>query len=201
MAEPMLPAAAILLAAGSSSRLGQPKQLVELHGESLLTRAVRAAHQAGAVPIWVVLSPAMAEVGRAALAAGDASMNVVVVENSAAAEGMGGSLRAGMRALLHAKTIPARVLLLVCDQPLVTAAHLRLLLATPSPHGIVAAAYGGRTGVPAVFRREHYAALAQARGDSGARELLRSLPATTVDLPEAGVDVDTPEQLQELLRR
>jgi molybdenum cofactor cytidylyltransferase len=128
-------------------------------------------------------------------------MNVVVVENSAAAEGMGGSLRAGMRALLHAKTIPARVLLLVCDQPLVTAAHLRLLLATPSPHGIVAAAYGGRTGVPAVFRREHYAALAQARGDSGARELLRSLPATTVDLPEAGVDVDTPEQLQELLRR
>jgi molybdenum cofactor cytidylyltransferase len=201
MAEPMTPAAAILLAAGSSARLGHPKQLVEMEGEPLLARAVRTAHEAGAAPIWVVLSPALAEAGRTALARVPASINITILENPAAAEGMGSSLRTGMQALLVAQPLPDRVLLLVCDQPLVTARHLRLLLATQSPHGIVAAAYEGRTGVPAVFGREHYAALAQTRGDSGARELLRSLPVSAVEVPEAGVDVDTPEQLRELLRR
>ena len=112
---------------------------------------------------------------------------------------MGSSLRAGMAALLAADPLPKRVLLLVCDQPLLNEQHLRLLLKTPSPHGITAAAYEGRLGVPAVFRQEHYAALAAGRGDAGARDLLRSLPVTAVELPEASVDIDTPEQLRALL--
>ena len=188
--------AAILLAAGGSTRLGQPKQLVALDGEPLLARTARAALAAGAAPVWVVVSEATAESGRVALAGIDAT----IVENPDAAEGMGSSLRIGMAALSAAEPVPERVLLLVCDQPLVTAEHLRLLLSTPSPHGMVAAAYAGRVGVPAVFERRHYAALAETRGDTGARELLRSLPVTSVDMPEATVDIDTPEQLRELLR-
>ncbi len=215
MAERAGPAAAILLAAGRSARLGRPKQLAEVQGESLLRRAVRTAHEAGASPIWVVLSPELAEAGRAALAGLDA----VVLENPHPAEGMGSSLRKGMQALSAENPLPDRVLLLVCDQPLVTSEQLRRLLATPSPHGIVAAVYpdraadagdrmgkgtgdrtGWRTGVPAVFGSEHYAALAQMSGDSGARALLRRLPVTAFELPEASFDVDTPEQLRKLLQ-
>jgi molybdenum cofactor cytidylyltransferase len=192
---PPAQAAAIVLAAGHSSRLGRAKQFVEFSGQTLLVRTVRSALDAGASPVWVVLSGNLTQAGRTALAAVDAE----IVENPEAAEGMGSSLRVGMAALLSADPLPERVLLLVCDQPLLTAGHLRRLLQTPSPHGITAAAYEGRLGVPAVFGQEHYAALAESRGDAGARDLLRSLPVTALELPEASIDIDTPEQLRALL--
>jgi molybdenum cofactor cytidylyltransferase len=189
--------AAIVLAAGDSSRLGRAKQFVAFSGEPLLVRTVRAALEAGAWPLWVVLSQHLAAAGRTALA----GLGAEVVENPEASEGMGSSLRMGMAALLAAIPVPERVLLLVCDQPLLTGPLLRRLLQEPSSHGITAAAYAGRLGVPAVFRQEHYAALAASRGDAGARDLLRSCPATAVELPEASVDIDTPEQLRALLDR
>ncbi len=236
--------AAIILAAGASTRLGTPKQLVPYQGEPLLRRAARSALEAGASPVLVVLAAAreassrlhthldrsahtasqttpsnsMANLSRQALA----GLPVTIVENPDPNSGMGSSLRAGMAALLavprqtstsspsladHPSSAPAnqaepdRVLLLVSDQPLLTAEHLRLLLAAPAPDGIVAAAYNGRLGVPAVFSREHFAALAAVEGDHGARTLLRTLPATPIDLPEAAVDIDTPDDLRDLSTR
>ncbi len=180
--------AAIMLAAGASTRLGRPKQLVEYQGETLLRRAARLALAAGADPVIAV-------VGAEAQACRDALLDlaVAVVPNPQYAEGMGSSLRFGMAALADFAPTAGRVLLLVCDQPLLRPEHLRALLAAPG--SIAAAQYGNRLGVPAVFSREHFPALAAAAGDRGARELLRSLIVTPVPMPEAAVDIDRPEDL------
>ena len=250
-------AAAIVLAAGASTRLGTPKQLVLYQGEPLLRRAARSALEAGASPVLVVLAPALHpsthlpshphnRLDRSAHTVNQttpsstimdtpsapalAGLPVILVANPERDSGMGSSLRAGMGALLALPSQPSksafspsapgspvltdsasanstsmnqappdRVLLLVSDQPLVTPEHLRLLLAAPAPDGIVAAVYNGRLGVPAVFSRQHFAALAAVEGDHGARALLRTLPATPFDLPEAAVDIDTPDDLRHLI--
>ncbi len=192
MTEPEL--AAIVLAAGSSCRLGQPKQLVQYKGEPLIRRAARLAIEIGAAPAFVVLPADMPAVQQAL--AGLAP--VQILENTQAAEGMGSSLRLAMTALLGMHIIPGRVLLLTCDQPLLEARHLQALLNAPSPTGITAAFYNDRPGVPAVFDRQHFSALAQAHGDQGARALLRGTAVTKIDMPEAALDIDTPEDLMRL---
>ncbi|WP_158615351.1 NTP transferase domain-containing protein [Acidipila sp. EB88] len=192
--------AAILLAAGSSTRLGQPKQLVSYQGEPLVARAARLALAAGASPVVVVAGPHTAAC-REVLA----TLSVQIMENPEHAAGMGSSLRLGMQSLQSLQEPrPARVLVMVCDQPLLRVEHLRLLLDADCPDGIAAASYGEeprRVGVPAVFDRRHFAALAAATGDQGARALLRSLPVTAVPIPEAAMDVDTPDDLARLRSR
>ena len=189
--------AAILLAAGGSTRLGQPKQLVVFHGETLLHRAARLALDAGAAPVIVVVPGTPGSASSAPFGpdpqcwtAALEGLPVTPLGNPHAGEGMGRSLRLGLAALPPGTE---RVLLLVCDQPLLSVHHIEALLAAPGP--VAAAQYGGRLGVPAVFSREHFAALAATRGDQGARSLLRTLPVTPVPMPEAATDIDTPADL------
>ncbi len=188
--------AALVLAAGASTRLGQPKQLVCYQGEPLLRRAVRLALAAGATPVLAVVGAEAADC-RSALS----GLAVTVVENRDYASGMGSSLRAGLaelRGLSELRRAPERLLLLVCDQPLLQPEHLRQLLAAQPAGGIAAAQYNGRLGVPAVFAQTHFAALAAIQGDQGARSLLRSLAVTPVPMPEAAIDIDTPGDLAAL---
>ncbi len=175
--------AAIVLAAGASTRLGHPKQLVLYRGEPLLRRAVKLALSVDAHPVIAVTS------GDAAVESSLDGLPAVRVRNPDPREGLHSSLRIGMRALAERCPSTARVLLLVCDHPLLRREHLEALLAA---RGSVAAAfYDGHLGVPAVFAREHFAALAGGSGDQGARFLLRTLPVTSVPIPEAAVDIDT----------
>ncbi len=185
----MSPFAAVVLAAGASSRLGQPKQLLLYRGEPLIRRTARLASEAGAAWVWVVVPPGLPAV-REALAGLPA---VTPVENPSPAEGMGSSLRLVMAAVLPAQ--PERVLLMVCDQPLLEAADYQALLAEPSSGGISAAFYNGHRGVPAVFDRRYFSSLAKAEGDQGARALLQGPGVATVPMPQAAADVDTPENL------
>lgn len=186
--------AAIVLAAGSSFRLGQPKQLVQYEGEPLIRRAARLAMELGAAPVLVVL-PVDLPAAQQAFAGLEP---VQILENTQAEEGMGSSLRLAMKALLGMQVVPGRVLILTCDQPLLEASHLQALLQAPSPTGITAAYYNDRPGVPAVFDRQHFPALAQANGDQGARALLRGSTVTKIDMPEAALDIDTPDDLKQL---
>jgi molybdenum cofactor cytidylyltransferase len=176
--------AAVVLAAGGSTRLGEPKQLVVIGGETLLERAVRTARAAGCVPVLVVLGAAAEEV-RARCDLGDA----VVIVNPDWEEGMASSIGVGLRAArvgVGAVKDIEGVVLMTCDQPAVTAEHLRALMAAGE---VTASAYAGRRGVPAYFTASSFAALLQLKGDAGARELLRGVRA--IELANGELDVDT----------
>lgn len=172
--------AAVVLAAGASTRLGEPKQLVKLAGETLLERAVRIAHEAGCKPIVVVLGANAERIAEEC----DLSDAEVVV-NDAWSEGMASSIRVGVGAVQNSDG----VVVMTCDQPAATAAHLHTLMATGE---VTASAYAGRRGVPAYFPQKHFAELMTLRGDAGARELLRA--ATAVELVDGELDVDTEEE-------
>jgi molybdenum cofactor cytidylyltransferase len=187
--------AAVVLAAGASTRLGQPKQLVRLEGESLLHRTARLALEAGCSPVLVVLG-FEAETLRAELH----GLNVDVVVNHEWQEGMGASLRSGMEALRKRDPQPNAVLVLVCDQPRLAADHLRTLLAhhqSARRIAITASVYARRAGVPAIFAAKLFSALLASSGDRGARNLIRAHAAEVQGIPwPAGeLDLDLPEDL------
>ena len=173
--------AAVVLAAGGSSRLGSPKQLVRLGGENLLERAVRVAREAGCEPVVVVLG-ASAEVIRSQCELGDAC----VVVNEDWASGMGGSIGAGVGALQGVDGC----VVMTCDMPAVTAAHLRLIGGAE----VTASRYAGRKGIPAFFPKTYFDALMALMGDKGARELL--VTARSEELAGGELDVDTVEDLE-----
>jgi molybdenum cofactor cytidylyltransferase len=189
--------AAVVLAAGASTRLRQAKQLIQIGGESLLRRTARLALEAGCAPVVVVLG-FEAERMRAELT----GLGIEAVVNAEWREGMGFSLRCGVSALRTGNDMPGEVLLLVCDQPRLTADHLRALLAQHAAGGasITASQYGGRAGVPALFAAALVPELLECRGDRGAREVIRkdSRRVQAVAWPEGAVDVDRPEDLETL---
>jgi molybdenum cofactor cytidylyltransferase len=187
--------AAIVLAAGASRRLGQPKQLLMLDGETLLARSVRLAGEAGVAPILVVVG-ARAELIGAAVPPGIAT----VVMNEDWEQGIASSIHAGVNAL----NAGARgALILACDQPRLSAEHLRGLIETFDAQGvasIVASAYAGVVGIPAVFPREAFPHLLALSGDKGARALLMYPPCPLIALPFEGgeVDIDQPDDMAQL---
>jgi len=190
--------AAIVLAAGASGRLGQPKQLLRHGGETMLARAVRLAGEAGAAPVIAVLGAEQERI-RAAVVFG----NAIVVVNSDWELGMATSIQAGLRAVDEHVPQVGGALILACDQPRLTAAHLEALLAAfaaDSGLAIVASAYAGKTGVPAVFPRQVFAALHGLSGDQGARALLMEPPCKLILLPFPGgeIDIDVPDDLGQL---
>jgi CTP:molybdopterin cytidylyltransferase MocA len=183
--------AAVVLAGGASVRLGEPKQMVRLAGETLLERAVRTAREAGCLPVVVVLG-ADAEPIAARCDLSDA----MVAINDAWSEGMASSIRLGVRTLSLIAKEADGVVLMTCDQPVVTAEHLRALMKSGEA---TASRYAGRNGVPAYLPAASFAQLMELRGDSGARGLLRG--AAAVDLANGELDIDTAEDLAEAERR
>jgi CTP:molybdopterin cytidylyltransferase MocA len=186
-------AAGLLLAAGAGRRMGTPKALVEVDGEPLVRRALRALDEGGAAPVVVVLGARAAAV-RALLPPG-----VEAVEAAGWADGMGASLRAGLAALTG-RDGPDAALVHLVDLPGVPAAAVARLLAAGTGAAVLArAAYRGRPGHPVLLGRAHWAGVgAAAVGDAGARGYLAG--RTDVRLVECGDladpdDVDTPEQL------
>jgi molybdenum cofactor cytidylyltransferase len=173
-----VPVTCIVLAAGASTRLGRPKQLADFQGEKLVVRAARIAASVG--PTMVVI-PAHAPAIEQALK----TLNVWVVENNEADEGMASSIRRGL------DETSGDVLITLCDQPLVTTDHLRALVAARAP--IAATGYKGISGVPAFFATKFREELLSLRGDSGARRVIDAHRDEVVTVPfePAGFDVDT----------
>ena len=193
-----MPVAAIILAAGASRRLGQPKQLVAYQGETLLERAIRLAKQSGAAPVLVVLG-ANLQIIRAATQFDEA----IQVFNEHWEQGIASSIQAGMQALDAHAPQTSGVLLMSCDQVRLSAEHLRSLLeafvAEDEPC-IVTSVYAGVEGVPAVFPRALFPELCALRGDKGARSLLVKPLCAVIALPFEGgeVDIDLPADLTQL---
>jgi molybdenum cofactor cytidylyltransferase len=165
--------------------MGQLKQLLPYRGKTLVEHAVEQALAAAFDPVIVVVG-AEAKSVRAALAA----WPVVVVENSLWHLGMGSSIAAGVGALVEAQVVA----IMLADQPMVESRHLREMqaLLDVSDALAIAAQYNGTLGVPALFKRELFGALRSLDPAAGARALLRA-QAVPFPLPEAAMDIDTPE--------
>jgi molybdenum cofactor cytidylyltransferase len=191
---------AVILAAGASTRMGEPKQLLPIEGVPLLLRTVEAALLSPAWPVVVVLG-ANAERIRPLLA----RHPVLITENPAWVEGMASSLRTGIATLQQFSRSIDGVLVSLCDQPAFSVDTIERLLAAQAESGrsITAARYEGRNGAPALFLRDQFAALGSLTGEAGARSLLNSTPdrVTSVELPELSVDLDTPQDLATYLGR
>jgi molybdenum cofactor cytidylyltransferase len=182
---------AIVLAAGASTRFGSPKQLVRIAGRPLLHTAVTRASEIVGGALIVVLG-----CGAAELAALLKHSPGSIVINQQWREGLASSIRAGVARL---PLTCSGAMLLLADQPAVTADDLRRLAGTwrKQPHYIAAALYSGAMGVPAIFPRSLFGKLCELRGDRGARMLLRRNAdrAVRVPMPSAELDIDTPEDL------
>ena len=184
--------AAIVLAAGRSTRLGQPKQLLIVHGETLLRRAVRFALETAPAEVIVVLDPS-AEAMRDQLD-GLACRALVCAH---AQQGMAASLRCGLSAL-DARCDGA--LIVLTDQPALDGQHLRALVARwqQDPRAAAASGYAGTIGVPAVLPRAWFDSLLDGDGDHGARDLLRTRrdQVRVIDAAALALDLDSAADLE-----
>ena len=199
--------AIVLLAAGSSSRLGQPKQLVEINGEPLIVRQAKLALAASG-NVLVVLG-CNAEQYLPLLA----TLPITIVVNERWETGMGSSIATGVnaiaeRALCAANTRCSSVLLLLVDQWQLELNDLNLLINRhrQQPTHIVVSQWlsAGQTasfGPPAIFPQSFFTKLIGLTGRQGAKAIIAEHKAQTifVNLANAEADLDTPEQLANLL--
>ena len=182
----------MLLAAGSSSRFGSPKQLADIAGRPMLARTLDTVLQLERRhPVTVVLGA-----DRERLEPLVRTTPACVAFNPDHARGMASSIRVG---LAQAPTDARGALIALADQVAVTADDLRQLVSRweQHPDRIVAAQYEGTIGVPAIFPADLFRELAELQGDRGARVLLSRYPERVigVPMPSAAQDIDTPGDL------
>ncbi|MBK9013750.1 MAG: nucleotidyltransferase family protein [Saprospiraceae bacterium] len=181
--------AIIVLAAGASTRLGQPKQLLRLGEKPLLAQICETALSIENQQVIVVLG-ANCEAIKPAVE----HLPVEIIFNEKWPEGMGESIACGMSQL---RPDAGAVLLLLCDQPFVTTDFLKELVEKwrNSPVQIVASSYAGTFGPPAIFGQKLFPELAALHGQQGAKKLMeKHRPRLAlVDFPDGAVDIDLPE--------
>lgn len=183
--------AALILAAGTSSRMGRPKQLLPYEGKSLVRRAAEAALGSRAHQTIVVTGAAREQVEHEL-----SRLAVMLVHNPSFADGMSTSLRAGLRAV---RPEVDAIIVMLADQPFVDAGVVDALIARYEQSGalIVRPRYGSVPGNPVLWDSSHFAALMDQDGDQGGRSLLQRYKdqIAWLDLPDAALqtDVDTPE--------
>ena len=184
----MIPA--IILAAGAGQRMGGPKALLCLEGETLLSRMVRVAGSVGCQPMIAVIGD---------WDPGSVPPGAQLVRNPEAAEGMASSIRRGVAALPEGAEA---VLILVVDQPKVDAALLGglLQLAAATPDRPTACAYSGTIGIPAILPRRLCPDLLALQGDRGAKAILQREDSATLPFPGGEIDLDSPADLEQFRR-
>ena len=185
----------LILAAGSSSRLGQPKQLVEFEGQTLIERIT---HTSLSVSdkVSIVLGANIELIKPKLLTFSD---RINIIENPDWQEGMGTSIRVGMENLAQKSDA---VIILLSDQPLISQVLLQNIMQTfaNKKFPIVACDYGGQLGVPILFGKSFFPELLKLKGEQGAKSFLKNYPKeiATISFKEGLFDIDTPEDLDKL---
>jgi len=190
----------LILAAGSSSRMGQSKQLLSVGGVPLIKHTVNAALGTGH-DVMVVLG-ARHDEHRAVLQ----DLDITTLYNKDSEKGIGSSITSGVRHIIQTHPSTHNILIMVCDQVLVTTEYLRALIrlhdqSTPTP-GITASKYADTIGVPAVFNTIHFEELLSLKGDVGAKKIIQAHRESVevLDFPEGVIDLDTPEDYERYRR-
>jgi molybdenum cofactor cytidylyltransferase len=187
----------VILAAGSSTRLGQPKQLLEFQGTNLIQHIVQTAVTAVNKPVVVILG-ANCNLIRSQLT----GLPVHIVYNPDWSQGMTSSIRKGLMALLYFSPDTEGVIFAVCDQPYITPdLFLEMIsVGTNSQKPIVACLYNNVAGTPVLFKRGYFDVLLALKDNEGARKIIQSHPESveTIPFPLGTFDVDTMQDYEAL---
>lgn len=189
----------IILAAGSSSRLGRPKQLLHYKAQSFLQNIVGIALEVAVGPVIIVLG-SQADLLRKELD----ETKIITVINEDWQDGIGSSIGCGLKKLTDHIPSAEGVIFTVCDQPFVTTSLLYDLVdayhRTHQP--IIASAYDNTIGIPAFFHRDIFPQLLQLKADKGAKQLMNSYKdqMTLVSFPMGSRDIDTEADYEQLLQ-
>jgi len=192
----------VLLAAGSSSRLGGPKQLLMYKEHTLLQHSIEIALASLANRVIVVLGANAGIIGTGITKKDDW---LTCITNDQWQEGLASSIRCGLQYLLSQKPAPQNVLFMVCDQPYINTVLLNKLitLQRQTGHSIVASKYAKTAGIPAIFSRDLFPELLQLTGDKGARKLIEQQKeaVATVAFPLGTIDIDTMADYESLQKK
>jgi molybdenum cofactor cytidylyltransferase len=190
--------AIVILAAGQSSRLGSPKQLLRFNEKSLLQHCVEEALQTN-IPVIMVVG-ANSQLIKYELK----NLHITIAENKRWQEGMSTSLQCGLMAAKNLNNETDGIIFMVSDQPFVSATLLNNLLRAQNENSlpIAACGYAGRLGTPVLFHKYFFDELIDLQGDSGAKKLIEKNKnlATEVSFPKGVIDIDTVEDYKDLLQ-
>jgi molybdenum cofactor cytidylyltransferase len=186
---------AVILAAGGSTRLGQSKQLLRHHGETLLRRAACSALGAGCQLTVIITGNEHEQIAQELT-----GLDLHVRHHPEWERGIGSSIRTGVEEALALQPNLDALLIMVCDQPFVTADLLTALISARAEADTKAAActYAGTIGVPALFDRSFFPALAALADEQGAKAILSAMAdeIARVEFPAGAIDIDTPADLR-----
>ena len=181
--------AVIILAAGASRRMGQPKQLLPYRGQTLLGHVIQCALASSCSPVIVVLGCHADKI-----ASEIAHFPIEIVNNPDWHQGMSSSIQYALD-YLRERSIEG-VIFLICDQPFISTDIIKQLinLYTQSNKPIIASQYEETIGIPALFACNIYPELMQLKGDSGAKSIIQKNHdrVATIKFPEGRIDLDKP---------
>lgn len=188
----------IILAAGSSSRLGTPKQNLMYQGKTLLQRAIQTALTSACCESVLVVLGANEGVIRPNIS----DQQVHITYNPDWEEGIASSIRLGISQLQILEPLATSAIIMLCDQPFVDAFLLYQLTArkVENDNGIVASEYKNTYGVPALFDAKYFASLQKLKGNESTNELITAYPDDVISVPFAlgAIDIDTIEDYERL---
>jgi molybdenum cofactor cytidylyltransferase len=188
----------IILAAGNSSRMGEPKQLLPFEGKTFLQCTIDAALGSKATSKVVVLGADKDEIKKSFRAD-----SIPVIHNPEWEKGMASTMQKGLQYLIKFKKLD-QVILVLCDQPFVHSGILDSLIEIQKStgKGIVACKYADTLGVPALFTQQYFAEMMGLKSSEGAKKVIYNHleDVAEVDFPKGAVDIDTYEEYEELMR-
>ncbi len=187
----------MIMAAGASRRLGQPKQLVKYQGETLIRRISKEALHTEIGNVTVVTGHDHKKVENEIK-----ELGIDTFYNAEWEEGLGASIRNGLTNILNAKPDTNAVLLTMVDQPYVDGAHLKKLANAydSSRPMIIASAYSSTFGVPVLFDSQYFEEMKQLKGDEGGKKIFANYLRNIVEIPfiKGAIDIDEKEDLESL---
>jgi molybdenum cofactor cytidylyltransferase len=186
----------IILAAGSSSRMGETKQLMKFKNKTFLQHIIEEAKDAMLEPLICVTGYHSEQIARSIMA-----MDVSTVYNEQWPDGMGSGISAGIKQLLLSDA--DSVILAVSDQPYVSSGLFvkMQILKDHSGKGIIASSYAGTLGTPVLFEKKYFNQLGSLNGNQGAKNIVQlNLPdVCPVEFEKGTVDIDTKEDYEKLI--